>query len=145
MPSNYTYSDYKKYSQTAKCAKTYKKRGCLSQYGASGGRLMVYWRNDIRWKHKDFPDFTTALVCACAQAAKDANVKYFGIKYWGECWQLPINEVSHHLEPGKCVRADGSSNKDGTYKKGCPVDADYECNADGSHFYKYENIDFVEQ
>ncbi len=131
----YKYADFK--GKT--CAKTYKKKGCLSaERGVGGGSLLVNFRANIPWgkpPSKPFAAYNKALVCACAKAAKDANVRYFGIKYWGECWHMPDSEDLHQYVPGECKTGDGN------YKDGCSPDAEYECNADEHHYYLYENLE----
>ena len=73
--------------------------------------------------------FSFSFVCACAEAAKAANVKYFGTHYWGECWALELSQVTA-VKNGDCTLADGK------YETKCKGDKRYnfECLGDKNYY-----------
>jgi len=98
---DYPYTMYK----NKQCdAKIWKREGCYSAYYR--GQLLVYWRYDIEWSRARMPVFASSFVCACAEAAKTANVKYFATHFWGECWALELWQVTEATK-GDCTLADG--------------------------------------
>jgi len=103
-------------------------KGCYQTKGLHNrGRLLVYFRQDIEWGN--IPAFATSLMCACAEAAKQHNVKLFGIHFWGECWALEEEDITQDKN-GDCLLADGNyahkcSLMNKKYKHPCLADKSY--------------------
>lgn len=87
-------------------------RGCYdTRVPFKRGKLLVYWRHDIEWNRID--KFARSLKCACAEAARRAGARFFGLHFWGECWALDPREIKMAPQ-GDCTLADG------LYKTKCP-------------------------
>jgi hypothetical protein len=123
---DFTYENYKdKECRTDK----WEVKGCYNtKVPFKRGKLLVYWRKNIKWKR--ISAFAKSMACACADAARHAGAEYFGLHFWGECWALERSEIQEAPE-GDCLLADGK------YKTKCSEmnkRYDNECLADQSYY-----------
>jgi len=132
LPKTWRDYPYAMYKNKACKAKTWKPQGCFS--ASHRYQLLVYWRYDIEWSKNRMPTFASSFVCACAEAAKAANVKYFGTHFWGECWALKMEKV-REASNADCTLADGE------YQTKCHGNRryDFEC-LGAKHYYMYSLV-----
>ena len=78
-----------------------------------------------------------SLVCACAEAAKNANASYFGTHFWGECYSLLPDKIE--AEAGDCTRADGNYGNPWYCHENYEEIKDYECLAI-ENYYLYKVV-----
>lgn len=128
--NDYKYQDY----ANKGCEKSWEKVGCVNTL--SRGKLLVYWRLDIEWQSTRVSSFAQSFICACAKAAKEANVTYFGTHFWGECFALEKDQTVVSSD-GNCILADGSYQKkcNGVSEKG----QNTEC-LGGVQYYMYKVV-----
>ena len=117
-------------SSTEQCdARTFSKVGCYKF--SSRGRYLVNYRYKIKWSKQLHTQYACDFVQACARAAKEAKVPYFATHYWGECWEIS-------LEQGEKDQKDGCYLADGLYQTNCDgTDYNEEC-LGSTNYYVYK-------
>ena len=69
-------------------------------------RWLLYINN-----HSFFPPLFS-LLCECAQVAKEAGYKYFGLQFYGECWSGPGElRYNKYGKSKKCIDGNFRSKK----------------------------------
>uniref|UniRef100_A0A7M5TX24 Hemicentin-1 n=1 Tax=Clytia hemisphaerica TaxID=252671 RepID=A0A7M5TX24_9CNID len=75
------------------CKRTYKKIGCFSQAHTISKIPLLTYRDETSSYYNgtliDWANFKASLhslACECHEIAKKQQLRYFAIRYWGECW-----------------------------------------------------------
>lgn len=113
------------------CDTTWTKVGCFNV--THRDRFLLSYRSNIEWEQARFPAFATSLVCACAEAARLNDVQYFATHFWGECWEIDVEDFAKTGTEG-CMLADGLH-----YNKCGGVNEGGEC-VGTTAYYIYTNI-----